>query len=250
MDNDENYFRKLATQKQLSYNFVIKEHKLLEMLSKLASLPIKTVLKGGTALNQVYFGDFQRFSEDLDFDVFENITVDLLKMELKKLDIEVKKTFYRPGIIGFEISYVAGDTKDIVKVEFNIEKKQFLKNKAILKIANSNIANFVVANVNVYPLETLVVQKLLALVNRNDGKDYYDLFFAFKIVDLKKIKEELKFWAQKKVVDEQIVKKALEKVKTIDNKILKRTNVFIPADKRIDWCLIKNELELFLNKIK
>lgn len=249
MINDENYFRELAAKKKLSYNFVIKEHALMEVLPKLYNLNEKIILKGGTALNQIYLGDFQRFSEDLDFDIFKNVTVDKLKKQLIELGINIKKTIYRPGRISFESSYVVGNTKDSIRIEFNIEKNKSLETKAVSKTASSNIASYTVANIKTYPLETLIVQKLIALANRNEGKDYYDLFYAMKLVNNTDLEKELDLWKKTGVITKDFLFIAITKIDKIDMKILQKTNPFIPSDKRIDWKIIKEDLKRMIKLI-
>jgi len=242
-------FKELAIKNKLSYNFVVKEHMLLKSLAEVYKLPFKIVLKGGTAINQIYLKDFQRFSEDLDFDIFDNVTLEQLKKELEKLGFDIKKGFYRPGRIGFETKYEIEEIKDIIKLEFNIENNKFLETRGVLRNAESNIANFTVANIKAYPIETLILQKINALIGRDDGKDYYDLFYTSKITNITIIKKEVKEWVNNKLIYKDFKIKAIEKISKIDNKILVQTNSFIPKDKRIDWNIIKEDVKEFIEKL-
>ena len=168
---DKEYYILLSNKLGLSFDFIVKEHILLDVLNYLQKLPFKYVLKGGTALNQVYFNQYQRFSEDLDLDIFENYSKDILQKHLRKIiPYDVKKYFHTKYIKGFEIGYPAFDKEDKVKIEFtNVNEfgnRGFLKNKIVYKTINSNLANIIIHNVPVYKLETLLVEKLIAIIQK------------------------------------------------------------------------------------
>ncbi|PIN83340.1 hypothetical protein COV61_03375, partial [Candidatus Micrarchaeota archaeon CG11_big_fil_rev_8_21_14_0_20_47_5] len=64
--------RTIAVQYGLPLQFVAKEFYVFDVLGQIAELTAgkkELVFKGGTALNKIYLGKMQRFSEDLDFDL-------------------------------------------------------------------------------------------------------------------------------------------------------------------------------------
>ena len=69
--------RTIAIQHGLPLQFVIKEFHLFNVLSQVVAFTSKNnrtlVFKGGTALSKVYLGKAQRFSEDIDFDLEEDV---------------------------------------------------------------------------------------------------------------------------------------------------------------------------------
>src|SRR3989339_947753 len=77
MDINLEVCKTIAIQHGLPLQFIIKEFHLFNVLSQIAAFNPKNnktlVFKGGTALSKVYLGKAQRFSEDIDFDLDEDI---------------------------------------------------------------------------------------------------------------------------------------------------------------------------------
>ena len=89
---DEQSLRKLAGRYKIPLGTLEKDYALTNLLSVIASFPEldKIVSKGGAALKKAYFADF-RFSEDLDFVCFEDVTddfIDFVSGSMKGLDVE------------------------------------------------------------------------------------------------------------------------------------------------------------------
>ncbi len=62
--------RKKALETGLSINYIMKDIELSKIFKKLEGKIENIILKGGTALNRVYFSENKRFSEDIDFDIY------------------------------------------------------------------------------------------------------------------------------------------------------------------------------------
>jgi len=70
--------RRVAARTGLGLQYVLKEARVFDIWGRLSSLTFSDrvrdqaviVCKGGTALNKIYFHGVQRFSEDLDLDIF------------------------------------------------------------------------------------------------------------------------------------------------------------------------------------
>ena len=76
---DEKLLRKLAGKYQMPLGTLEKDYALTNLLSVIVNFPKldKIVFKGGTALKKIYFENF-RFSEDLDFVCFEDVSDDFM----------------------------------------------------------------------------------------------------------------------------------------------------------------------------
>jgi len=88
---DEKTLRKLAGKHHAPLGILEKDYALTNLLSVIARFPRidSMVFKGGTALKKIHFEDF-RFSEDLDFTCFDDISdefMDFLNNEMKNLDV-------------------------------------------------------------------------------------------------------------------------------------------------------------------
>lgn len=182
--------RKLALDYELSINYILKDLEISKIFKILETKLDNVVLKGGTGINRVYFKkENRRFSEDIDFDIYSkdniNIVKEKLYLILKNLlnEYTVEKPRLMNETIRFDV-YYTGIQKDKIKLEFKL-------NKGILKNTNQKIVDFgfVPATASIYviyDLEELINQKLLAFVNRTDGKDAYDLYYLLQLEFIKK----------------------------------------------------------------
>ncbi len=260
--------RAISLQWGLPLQFVVKEFYLFDVLSQVTmQLPVspailegrkepQVVFKGGTALNKVYFGKLQRFSEDLDFDL--NTTS---FSELKEFCNGLASR-----ITGYEITEFrrVKDTmqfycvfqspfgnKDHIRID--VAAKTIITDKPpIVKPAVSEYTGRFVTGFYVYSLEDLVARKMNALMGRCEGKDVYDvstaLPFCGKLQNAiaKSLESE-----NSKLTTSQFMEKTIKAVKNADTKKLKRlTNPFIPSNSRPrDWVELKNDLILKLQQL-
>lgn len=178
-------------------NFAIKEFHLYDVLSQLAELApqsgLKIVFKGGTALNKIYFDEpLQRFSEDLDFDDYsagsrEQRIGKLEEMACKIKGYSVGKGWRFRKVLRIECGYVLpSGQKDHVRIEFALQTPD-PKVKPVMAMAKFGIANASLAGVPTYSFEDLLARKMIALSERDEGKDVYDVALGLQKADTKKL---------------------------------------------------------------
>ncbi len=236
--------RKLALDYELSINYILKDLEISKIFKILETKLDNVVLKGGTGINRVYFKkENRRFSEDIDFDIYSkdniNIVKEKLYLILKNLlnEYTVEKPRLMNETIRFDV-YYTGIQKDKIKLEFKL-------NKGILKNTNQKIVDFgfVPATASIYviyDLEELINQKLLAFVNRTDGKDAYDLYYLLQLEFIKqKINKELLTESKEKLKKIKVDKK---QIRYLENSI----NHYIPKSKRQAFIGLLTELERLL----
>lgn len=251
--------RTLAVRHGLPLQFVVKEFFVFDVLGRIASLPApgeKIVFKGGTALNKVYLGGLQRFSEDLDFDSGTTSLAETraacgrLARGISGYDTtefrRVKDTVQFHCVFN---SPLGG--RDHVRVDV-AAKKIACARPLVAGRAASEFAQSVVAGFAVYSLEDLVARKLHALATRAEGKDFYDVYNALSLCgELRKPIEKMLESEESSEDAEGFVWKAISVVKKADAKKLRNlTNPFIPKNLRPpDWLELKNDLALKLERL-
>ena len=242
----------IAVQYGLPLQFVVKEFFVFDVLAQITTLTAnskKLVFKGGTALNKVYLGKAQRFSEDLDFDSGSerlSQTREESKKIAEKLSGYDAKEFRRVGdSIQFYCSFESPlGGKDHVRVD--IAAKKIITAKPLqVKTAFSTCAQRSVTGFSVYSIEDLTARKLHALRTRTEGKDFYDVHNALPLCgSLEGALEKMLESERIKETPKEFLAKTAERVKKADAKKLRNlTNPFIPAPYRPrDWLELKNDL--------
>jgi predicted nucleotidyltransferase component of viral defense system len=193
--------RKIAREKKLPLDIVEKDYVLGWLLYGICSSRLSECLafKGGTALSKVYFPGQWRLSEDLDFtllgkNTLENL-VPILSKEVpdlveKESNISVvlsKPPFLNPVYLQSRFQYNGPVCKNTVKIEITTEK--FLGEVVEQKVPN--MFDYPPYVTRVYSLETILAEKIRALVERGKIKDYYDVWMLLKTrrCDRAKVKE-------------------------------------------------------------
>lgn len=239
--------RYLAAKTGLSLNYISKDEKLSYLLFQLREIfGRRVILKGGTALNRVYLSrlNASRFSEDIDLDYFsdkslnEKIQNIREKMTLIK-DFDVKGPRILHRTLRFDCYYINElGNRDRVKVEFYLSQPPFVE--ADIALVKSPFVESYPTIFGVYSLEDLLAKKLIALYNRTEGKDIYDVFYALRLQPDKgtfkeALKENLRFYriGRKNFSDELITK--LDEAKRNAKYIGNSTNHFIPKALRPNW---------------
>ena len=239
---------------------MVKEFYVFDVLGQIATLtaPAKNlVFKGGTALNKVYLGKLQRFSEDLDFDLdgesmaetrsyCERLAKGLVGYKISDLR-KVRNT------IQFECEYenLLGGTNH---VRVDVAAKRIITEKPpLIKPAVSDYTGRYVTGFYVYSMEDLVARKMNALRDRCEGKDIYDVYSALPLCG--KMEAAIsKMLISEKSRDSftEFVQKTLERLRTADHKKLRNlTNPFIPVGNRPkDWLELKNDLVMRLERLQ
>jgi len=121
-------------------------------------------LTGGTALSAFYL--HHRLSEDLDFFTEEDVEAELILTFLRSIpkvqELKIERKFDRKT---FLVSYLSGDQ---LRAEFT---------KYPFKTINSFKT---VEGIQVDSMGDILVNKLIALTDRKDIKDYVDIYFILK----------------------------------------------------------------------
>jgi len=182
---------KLARQYHTSvFPNIVREYFQHVFLSELYKLPDaeKILFKGGTALRIIYGSP--RFSEDLDFSLFE-----VQQHELKKfIEDQFVKVLVEIGRAGIqvELGEKSEETKEgyfgvatlkvldyqPVGVEINISARNGRKIKGeVDSVANDFVPTYTLLHL---PQSELVDEKIQALRERKKPRDFYDLYFIMR----------------------------------------------------------------------
>jgi len=247
---DLDLLRLQAVKTGLGIKYLSKEERISILLSQLHEIfPDDIVLKGGTALNRGYLYPIQkgRFSEDIDLDFCRHLPlkdkITNIKTLMKKInEFEVLTPRILHRTLRFDCQYVNQlDEKDRVQVEFYLsEKTPALSPTNIL--LQSQYLPVSATLFTVYSLEDLFGQKLIALYNRGEGKDIYDVFYTLDIeFDIDILKESLIQLFNHYHIKQNYMDFIQELIKKIDDMQLNSkyignsTNHFIPYNLRPDW---------------
>lgn len=145
----------------------------LEAFKKETNLNHKFYLTGGTALAEFYL--HHRLSEDLDFftmDDFDPKIVDIFINKFKSV-IKPKELFRQKIYDRYMYNFVF--TNDLLKIEF---VKYEFKNLKPLKSLDNLLIN---------DLFDIAVNKFFTLFDRNEIKDFVDLYFLLKKYSLSEL---------------------------------------------------------------
>lgn len=173
-----------------------KDYVLSWVLIGIAKTELYNILsfKGGTALKKFYFPDY-RFSEDLDFTLLTDISIeDLEKMlqevyslvfEASNINLSLKnKGLHKNGytvFINFSGPLGADITRGEIKTDFTINEN--LINQPIVKRLLRGYDEYTDIpqdiKLKVYPLEETFLEKYLCILDksRNEPRDVYDLWY-------------------------------------------------------------------------
>jgi len=212
--------REYAAKAGLGFQFMAKEAYLFELMELFAEKEF--VLKGGTAINKGHLAGHQRFSEDLDYDT------DCEKREVeafvRSLGWKIKREFFTRHSIGFMLAYTFNGVDDAVKADVSFGVKGSHEKRR----AESDFLP-VSKRVEMYTFRELNAQKEGAILERNEWKDLYDLYWMseanakeFKIRNTKAFGETLK-----------------------KLQVPKTANAYIPSAKRPNWDEIKEKMKKY-----
>ncbi len=176
--------RNIAAEKGLNLIYLEKDYFLTVLLYDLKDVN-GIYLKGGTALNKIFFNHL-RLSEDLDFtstisikDIKKTVEeiVNRGKNHFRKIEYENDgNTFVRIKIAYQSYftqgSYIVIDINTKASIHLKTQKKQ---------VHNFYNLNF---TVNVLNYDELIAEKLRAAITRNQPRDYFDLYFILKDHDI------------------------------------------------------------------
>ncbi|MFH1053153.1 MAG: nucleotidyl transferase AbiEii/AbiGii toxin family protein [Candidatus Woesearchaeota archaeon] len=230
MDLDE--LRKLAAKEELSLNYIAKDEMISKLLYDLQGFD-DIILKGGTAINRVYLKN-KRFSEDIDLDLVFKGNVKEAIARTKEIIGKIRGfDIARPRImhetIRYDLYYINPlNHKDRIMLEFRAVKKALGYSK---KIINFGFVPHEAALLNVYDIEKVIKHKIDCVMDRLEGKDFFDLYYLIELPHKKA-----------RISKEEIIKRiSLEgkEIKAVANII----NHYIPRSRRPSWSMFLEELK-------
>jgi predicted nucleotidyltransferase component of viral defense system len=188
---------------------------LLEGIAQNELLFGNLVFKGGTVLKKTYFVDY-RFSEDLDFTLISATLTDedlinAFRQSLEWIGEESGMTFkispidkHQSGSIAFYAYFVGplGGKMDSKSVKIDITRGEKLLFTPIVRPMFKEYSDLpeLACLLQCYPLEEVMVEKLVALIGRTQPRDLYDIWYLLEenAVELDFIKTEFAEKAQHK----------------------------------------------------
>jgi uncharacterized protein len=181
---------------------------ILQGIAQHEQLSKTIVFKGGTVLKKIYFDDY-RFSEDLDFTLLNNHAstlrltqgdADSAQTTNEQIFAWFKETFeyvleeanIRLEIIdpdkesgsgiNFYISYVGplGGQGNNKKVKVDISRSEKLEFKPVMQTALVGYSDLTEHQLLCYPLEEVLVEKMRAVMQRMQARDFYDIWYLLE----------------------------------------------------------------------
>lgn len=138
----------------------------------------RLVFKGGTALYKIY--NIQRFSEDLDFNMLENLDAEkIIGQIIKSMKGEFNTRKTKDSLL-FKIGFSGVLTKyNTLRIDISI------KNRVL---QGYDVKNYVPEYIDINPFslkllkpEEMIAEKIHSLLARKKARDLYDLFFLLRI---------------------------------------------------------------------
>jgi len=182
--------KKLSREWKLKVDAVEKHYVLGWILYGITTSSIGKGLafKGGTSLSKIYFPSDWRLSEDLDFTpldetdwqtIINSLEKEVPQIVKKASDISVslrKNPLTNPGFLRGKIKYTGPISQGTVKIE--IMKEKFIGDITTKKVPKEfDYSDF---STKVYALETIVAEKIRAILERGYVRDYYDVWRLLK----------------------------------------------------------------------
>ncbi len=254
--------RQAAAKTGIGLQYVMKEARVFDIWSKICPAILEknildhatVICKGGTPLNKIFFGKVQRFSEDIDMDIFFKNKVEReYKIQFIKDNIislltssyTIPKEARKRNIILFFCQFQnEQNEKDNVQLEFNIGEAR--TGQYEIASAKSAILPLSLDRIPVYSLDTLIAKKLKAFYERNEGKDVYDLYYGLQLGNNpEKIIPILKAVLQSAEIDYNKFTQEVKR-KLADKDLMKSlritANPYIPKNLRIDFVKASSDI--------
>ena len=257
---DPEILRYLAAKTGLGLKYLSKDEKISIVLEQLGVLFPEAVLKGGTALNRVYLAKsgVSRFSEDIDLDFISDKGLDEKisaigerVLEIKGFEIKGPRILHRT--LRFDCYYTNEfGEKDRMRLEFYLTRTEFLKIEDVMVKSPSIEVHPTISRV--YSLEDLMARKFIALHNRMEGKDIYDLFYCLDMdFNKENLTEALNIMLGFYRIDKENFRDALllrlRNARKNSYYIGNSTNHFIARDLRPDWKVFIDTLILKTERV-
>lgn len=227
----------LVKKYKINESVILREYLQLLALEKIYSFPgvERIFFKGGTCLHLIY--GTQRFSEDLDFTVNMKETEfsDFIKQPFKQLSqenncqVKEKKTISGKSYL-LTAKTELNPSAVYVKFDFSFREKVLDPQKKIIETSFPILFN---NYINCFSAEEILAEKVRAILSREQGRDYYDLWFLLAhgtAIREDFISEKLKYY---KLAWPSAKKTLQEKVTSLNPKDFKRDlQPFVPVNER------------------
>lgn len=191
----EQVLKKLAREWKLKVEDVEKYYIIGWILYGISKSTIakRIIFKGGTAISKVYFPSRWRLSEDLDFTDLDgvdwNTVIDALEKEIPEIVQKesgislIRKPRDVPhtnvGYLQYKMSYTGPLFSGMIKIE--VTKETFLGRVVTKPILNDpRDFDYPGFSLQVYSLETIIGEKIRAILQRGYIRDYYDVWRLLK----------------------------------------------------------------------
>lgn len=158
------------------------------------------VLKGGTGIRKVYFGDY-RFSDDLDFTLYkaisENEIRDFIEKAVLKAGEESGISFFKDIRLkindnGFECDVFfqilqKGENRTKIKIDITTSEHEKIFLPVKFKEIIHPYSDELKGEIKVYALEEIMAEKIRSLFQRTRPRDLYDVWFLFDRVNWQEV---------------------------------------------------------------
>lgn len=229
---------------KINEGVILREYIQLLALNKIYSFSksSKVFFKGGTCLHLVYKAP--RFSEDLDFNVEmdENKFLDFIRIPFKELEkendfiIKEKRTLAgKTFTLKYETALIIGAI--FVKFDFSFREKVLDPKKNIIETDFPVLFN---NYINCLSAEEILAEKIRAILTRDKGRDYYDLWYLLSKninPNFDFINKKLKYYKTSLSSDKNELKNKVKKLDATD--FIVDLRPFVPInqrDKLKDFC--------------
>jgi len=174
----------------LSLQYVEKDQLMGPLLQAISErFGDEITFKGGTALSWIFLSrsDTHRFSEDFDIDIrLEGGIDDKLSHCSDRLmalpGFQVDGPHLRYLTARYDCRYVSpSGRKDMIRIDMALGDIPFLSRDP--RSVRSPISDGDPITINVYSVEDLLAQKVMALYGRTRGKDVYDVYHGLEVID-------------------------------------------------------------------
>jgi predicted nucleotidyltransferase component of viral defense system len=194
--------RKIARERGLRLDLIEKDYALGWTLFGVSRCSISSnlVFKGGTALSKVYFPFGWRISEDLDFTLIGDLSLEeAAKKLVDELPVNVNrnsngiqltfkpKPFLNPDYIQIRAQFTGPVSSNTVKIE--VTKENFVGDYNSTAVPTRY--DYTPFSVLTYTLDNILAEKLRAIIERTRIRDYYDSWklLNLKVVDAGRLRE-------------------------------------------------------------
>jgi len=207
---EQQIIQKIAAQRGISADNVLREYYEYYILKEIFDSEIgeSLIFKGGTALRLFYSSP--RYSDDLDFSIIKKINFKILEKIAKKTiirnsNIKINDLWnkYNTMLCEFKINEEWKKMPFFIKIEISKRELAQIEDTEI-KLARENDFGLEILG-RVFKLEILLKDKINALNNRDEPKDYFDVWYIGQLLNKKvKLKDNINVKRYKQILNKYL----------------------------------------------